>query len=100
MFFTRFNFTVTYRPGTKNIKADALSRQTDQTNYPKIEENIIPETLLVTPVSFNLDLPANYHISATFHASVLKPADSPSEESQGGRNDTLLQCKVVSIQIV
>ncbi len=32
MFFTRFNFTVTYRPGTKNIKADALSRQTDRSN--------------------------------------------------------------------
>ncbi len=54
MFFTRFNFTVTYRPGTKNIKADALSRQTDQTSYPKTEENIIPETLLVAPVQCNI----------------------------------------------
>ncbi len=54
MFFTRFNFTVTYRPGTKNIKADALSRQTDQTNYPKIEENIISETLLVAPVQWDI----------------------------------------------
>ncbi|KAK3544287.1 hypothetical protein QTP86_009139 [Hemibagrus guttatus] len=27
MFFTRFVFTVTYRPGSKNGKADALSRQ-------------------------------------------------------------------------
>ncbi len=54
MFFTRFNYTVTYRPGTKNIKADALSRQTDQTNYPKIEENIIPETLLVAPVQWDV----------------------------------------------
>ncbi|KAL0173222.1 hypothetical protein M9458_033533, partial [Cirrhinus mrigala] len=29
LFFTRFNFTVTYRPGSKNSKADALSRQHD-----------------------------------------------------------------------
>ncbi len=29
LFFTRFHFTVTYRPGTKNTKADALSRQAD-----------------------------------------------------------------------
>ncbi len=54
MFFTRFNFTVTYRPGTKNIKANALSRQTDQTNYPEIEENIIPETLLIAPVQWDV----------------------------------------------
>ncbi len=54
MFFTRFNFAVTYCPGTKNIKADALSRQTDQTSYPKTEENIIPETLLVAPVQWDI----------------------------------------------
>ncbi|KAL0202498.1 hypothetical protein M9458_000516, partial [Cirrhinus mrigala] len=29
LFFTCFNFTVTYRPGTKNHKADALSRRHD-----------------------------------------------------------------------
>ena len=26
LFFTRFNFILTYRPGSKNIKPDALSR--------------------------------------------------------------------------
>ncbi len=30
LFFTRFWFTVTYRPGTKNTKADAFSRQTEE----------------------------------------------------------------------
>lgn len=30
LFFTRFNFTVTYRPGSKNTKADALSRQFEE----------------------------------------------------------------------
>ncbi len=29
LFFTRFQFTVTYRPGSKNSKADALSRRYD-----------------------------------------------------------------------
>ncbi len=29
LFFTRFQFTVTYRPGTKNTKADTLSRQAE-----------------------------------------------------------------------
>ncbi len=27
LLFTQFNFTVTYRPGSRNTKADALSRQ-------------------------------------------------------------------------
>ncbi len=26
LFFTRFNFTISYQPGPKNVKADALSR--------------------------------------------------------------------------
>lgn len=26
LFFTRFDFTLTYRPGNKNVKADVLSR--------------------------------------------------------------------------
>ncbi|KAK3571166.1 hypothetical protein QTP86_003662 [Hemibagrus guttatus] len=39
LFFTRFNFTVTYRPGCKNGKANALSRQLESntpTSYPEL----------------------------------------------------------------
>ncbi|KAL0150500.1 hypothetical protein M9458_054317 [Cirrhinus mrigala] len=54
MFFTRFNFTVTYRPGSKNTKADALSRQSDKVNHHDIEENIIPEALLIAPIQWDI----------------------------------------------
>uniref|UniRef100_A0A8C2CFL6 Integrase catalytic domain-containing protein n=1 Tax=Cyprinus carpio TaxID=7962 RepID=A0A8C2CFL6_CYPCA len=36
----------------------------------------------ITPVSFCLDLPANYRISPTFHASLLKPAYGPRGEPE------------------
>ncbi len=42
LFFTRFQFTVTYRLGSKNCKADAISRRYDLTNstYPYAYVNV------------------------------------------------------------
>ncbi|KAL0187127.1 hypothetical protein M9458_018797, partial [Cirrhinus mrigala] len=54
LFFTRFNFTVTYRPGTKNTKADSLSCMTESTDQPNTDETIIPENLLVAPVQWDI----------------------------------------------
>lgn len=54
MFFTRFNFTVTYRPGTKNTKAEALSRQTEETTQNPTPETIFHEHLLVAPVQWDI----------------------------------------------
>lgn len=50
LFFSRFNFTVTYRPGSKNTKADALSRQYEGEQVPQQPDTIIPSTLIVAPI--------------------------------------------------
>ncbi|KAK3549568.1 hypothetical protein QTP86_004972 [Hemibagrus guttatus] len=53
LFFTRFNFTISYRPGSKNVKADALSSihsPEESTNDP---EPIIPEKLFVSPITWS-----------------------------------------------
>ncbi|KAK3517148.1 hypothetical protein QTP86_003930, partial [Hemibagrus guttatus] len=54
LFFTRFVFTVTYRPGSKNGKADALSRQFESANDPSKPEPILPATALLAPVRWDL----------------------------------------------
>ncbi|KAK3556040.1 hypothetical protein QTP70_001859 [Hemibagrus guttatus] len=54
MFFTRFVFTVTYRPGSKNGKADALSRQFEAANEPGQPDLILPATAILAPVQWDL----------------------------------------------
>ncbi|KAK3561412.1 hypothetical protein QTP86_002028, partial [Hemibagrus guttatus] len=54
LFFTRFVFTVTYCPGSKNGKADALSRQFELANDPSKPEPILPATALLAPVHWDL----------------------------------------------
>ncbi len=53
LFFTRFHFTITYRPGNQNPKADALSRlhAPDQPSEP---EPILPPALIVSPIQWEL----------------------------------------------
>lgn len=54
MFFTRFQFTVTYRPGSRNTKADVPSRQVEEVERTETEENIISNKLLVAPVQWDV----------------------------------------------
>ncbi|KAL0195414.1 hypothetical protein M9458_008986 [Cirrhinus mrigala] len=55
LFFTRFNFTITYRPGSKNTVADALSRQYSP-DLPTEPETILPSDLIVSHIQWELDL--------------------------------------------
>ncbi|KAK3517158.1 hypothetical protein QTP86_019099, partial [Hemibagrus guttatus] len=54
IFFTRFAFTVTYRPGSKNGKADALSRQFEADDEPTQPDVILPGTAILAPGQWNL----------------------------------------------
>ncbi|KAK3548972.1 hypothetical protein QTP70_022655 [Hemibagrus guttatus] len=54
IFFPRFVFTVTYLPGSKNGKADALSRQFKMANSPGKPELILPATAILAPVHWDL----------------------------------------------
>ncbi|KAL0161859.1 hypothetical protein M9458_041255, partial [Cirrhinus mrigala] len=55
LFFTRFNFKITYRPGSKNIPADALSCLSSP-EPPTDPEPVIPSHFIVSPIIWNIDL--------------------------------------------
>ena len=55
MFFTQFRFTFSYRPGSLNTKADALSRLYDTEERPIDPTPILPASCLVVPVVWEVD---------------------------------------------
>lgn len=63
LFFTHFDFVVTYRPGSKNTKADALSRQSDPDHTPQLPETILAPVLVVAPIQWDImtEIEANSH---------------------------------------
>ncbi|KAL0157229.1 hypothetical protein M9458_048475, partial [Cirrhinus mrigala] len=54
LFFSRFHFKITYRPRSKNGKADALSRQHDQSPTDVSPASIIPASIIVSPVQWDI----------------------------------------------
>ncbi|KAK3564357.1 hypothetical protein QTP86_017324 [Hemibagrus guttatus] len=54
LFFFHFQFSVTYRPGSKNGKADALSRQLVTKDRVTPPEPIILPSIILAPIQWNL----------------------------------------------
>uniref|UniRef100_A0A3B1IV37 Gypsy retrotransposon integrase-like protein 1 n=1 Tax=Astyanax mexicanus TaxID=7994 RepID=A0A3B1IV37_ASTMX len=58
LFFSRFNFSISFRPGNRNTKADALSRvfsSPDDTCHASEPEPILPPTVKVAAIRWELD---------------------------------------------
>ncbi|KAK3506499.1 hypothetical protein QTP70_003045 [Hemibagrus guttatus] len=53
LFFTRCNFTISYHPGLKNVKSNALSRIHSPEESTDDPEPIIPEKLFVSPITWS-----------------------------------------------
>ena len=50
LFFSRFNFSLSYRPGSKNLKPDCLSRIPDPEVAMNVPEPILPPSCLIGAV--------------------------------------------------
>ncbi|KAK3540671.1 hypothetical protein QTP70_034527 [Hemibagrus guttatus] len=66
LFFTRFDFTISYRPRSKNTRADALSRMFAPEENPETPEPILPEQVIVSPITWSEETlpPANASTTA------------------------------------
>ncbi|KAK3539568.1 hypothetical protein QTP70_010276 [Hemibagrus guttatus] len=53
LFFTRFKFAISYRPGSKNVKADALSRIYGPDIASEDPEPVLPEKIFASPISWS-----------------------------------------------
>ncbi len=55
LFFGRFNFTLSYRPGSKNVKPDALSCLFGAPEGELTNETILPEGVVVRVLSWGIE---------------------------------------------
>uniref|UniRef100_A0A8C7YBJ2 Gypsy retrotransposon integrase-like protein 1 n=1 Tax=Oryzias sinensis TaxID=183150 RepID=A0A8C7YBJ2_9TELE len=53
LFFDRFCFTITYRPGSRNVKPDALSRKYSSSD--KSTATIVPSTCIVGALTWDIE---------------------------------------------
>ena len=55
LFFNRFSFSLSYRPGSRNVKPDALSRLFDPEPVAKDTETILPLTCVVGALTWQIE---------------------------------------------
>ncbi|KAG5278113.1 hypothetical protein AALO_G00095330 [Alosa alosa] len=55
MFFSRFNFILSYRPGSKNVKPDALSRRFSSSEHPQDPDTVLPAHCVVGAAQLQIE---------------------------------------------
>ena len=55
LYFSRFNFTLTYRPGSRNTKPDALSRQYSDPESSPVPESILSDERVVAALTWGIE---------------------------------------------
>ncbi|KAK3540883.1 hypothetical protein QTP86_002978 [Hemibagrus guttatus] len=87
LFFNRFQFILSYRPGSKNLKPDALSRVYVNTPQEDAITPIIPSSKIVAPIRWELE-------------GTVKQAQAREPDPGGGPTNCLFVPKTVRSQIL
>ncbi len=108
LFFTRFNFSISYRPGSRNLKADALSRLHAPEDDCKDPEPILPEDMFLCPIQWSPESvptssvstneppgcpPGLQYITRTHRTPLIHSAHSSLGTGHPGANGTLALLK-------
>ena len=91
LFFARFNFRIHFRPASKNLRADALSRSSDVTGEEVKPQHIVPPECLVTvaPIDLRNLPPGKTYVSPRLRLKVLKWGHSSLLAGHPGVRKTL-----------
>ncbi|XDV35945.1 hypothetical protein PO909_005807 [Leuciscus waleckii] len=120
LFFTRFHFTIFYRPGTKNLKADALSSLHNSEEKTKDPEPILPQKIILCPIQWSIHQqlssssvsepsppgcpPGRTYVPRSFFGTFFRNSQAPPPQNHrdrchlfhfnGNENDPLIVIKV------
>lgn len=87
LFFDRFNFVLTYRPGSKNVKADSLSRQFVSADASEEADTILPLTKVLGAITWEIE-------------SVIKQAQQTEPDPGNGPPNRLFVPNSVRSQVI
>ncbi|KAL0147882.1 hypothetical protein M9458_056803 [Cirrhinus mrigala] len=73
LFFEHFNFHLSYRPGSKNTKADALSRQHQRDTITSEPAPVLPSHIILAPIRWGLEERVRQG-----HSQEPPPSDTPT----------------------
>ncbi|KAI2646907.1 Transposon Tf2-9 polyprotein [Labeo rohita] len=73
LFFEHFNFHLSYRPGSKNTKADALSRQHQKDTTSSEPAPVLPPHIILAPLRWGLEERVRQG-----HSQEPPPSDTPT----------------------
>ncbi|KAK3551808.1 hypothetical protein QTP70_027229, partial [Hemibagrus guttatus] len=104
LFFTWFEFSISYRPGSKNTKADTLSHIFAPEESPETPEPILPANLIVSPITWSQESlppantstntppgcpPGSQYITRARRTSLIHTAHTSLGTGHPGINETL-----------
>lgn len=109
LFFTRFNFSISYHPGSKNVKADVISRlnapEEVSEEVSKEPESILPGEIIISPIQWSEDSiissnatpsgcpPGHQYVTRALHTPLIHSAHTSLSTGHQGANNTLSQLK-------